>query len=88
VDGRPTQLQNLCEYPSNDGCASGYSYQTVNGGPCCMSTSSPIIIDVVGTGFQLTSAEDGVDFVFLPTTTRYAWRGPLQVRAMPSWYAI
>ena len=75
VDGRPTQLQNLCEYPSNDGCASGYSYQTVNGGPCCMSTSSPIIIDVDGTGFQLTSAEDGVDFDFFADNhpIRIAW---------------
>lgn len=75
VDGRPTQLQNLCQYPSNNGCASGYSYQTVNGAPCCMSTASPIIIDVDGRGFQLTSAEDGVDFDFFADNqpVRIAW---------------
>lgn len=65
VSGRPTQLQNLCQYPSWQGCDyPSYAYFTAGGFPCCMSTSSPIIIDVDGSGYNLTSASSGVLFDF------------------------
>src|SRR5690242_13518039 len=50
---------DFCVYPSG-GCESGYA--NAGNGCCCSSFSSPILIDVNGNGFSLTSAENGVDF--------------------------
>lgn len=49
---------DYCAYSS--GCPYGY----FNTGSCCQPPSSPVIIDVDGSGFQLTSATDGVVFDF------------------------
>src|SRR5690349_6018282 len=50
---------DFCLYPSG-GCESGYA--NTGNGCCCSSFNSPILIDVSGNGFSLTSADNGVDF--------------------------
>lgn len=47
---------DYCAYPS--GCPSGY----VPVGSCCIPYMSPIVVDVLGNGFHLTDATNGVDF--------------------------
>lgn len=56
---------------SNSGCPDGDSFVAGSyGQDCCSSTQSPIIIDVSGQGFDLTSTEDGVLFDFLGNGTK------------------
>src|SRR5580658_6731521 len=49
--------------------------ENCSGGSGCSGTSSPIVIDTKGTGFELTSAKGGVLFDFLGTGTKIqiAW---------------
>src|SRR6266849_3558933 len=56
-DGSGMQI-DYCTYSS--GCPDGW----VNTGSCCQQPNSPVIIDVDGSGFHLTSASDGVWFDF------------------------
>lgn len=57
---------DYCMYPGS-GCPSNY----VNTGSCCQPPNpSPVIIDVDGSGFHLTSASDGVWFDFYNTGTK------------------
>ena len=68
-------LANFCLYPQT-GCGGTNSTAfEVGGGPCCRPPGTPIIIDVDGSGFNLTSAEDGVDFDFfaIGAAVRMAW---------------
>ena len=44
------------------GCGPGFSIVSTSGGNCCVTGTSPIVIDVDGDGFDLTNAEDGVLF--------------------------
>jgi len=48
---------DFCRYPAT-GCRSGDG--VADGGCCC--PTSPIVIDVDGNGYNLTSAEEGVEF--------------------------
>ncbi len=76
VVGHPTALQNHCLYPSSQGCNPvGWKLTTAGGGPCCVSTSSPVIVDVDGSGYSLTSAQNGVKFDFFDTgdPVQIAW---------------
>jgi len=50
---------DFCVYPSG-GCELGYA--TSGTGCCCSSFNSPVVIELSGNGFSLTSAADGVDF--------------------------
>jgi hypothetical protein len=69
-----------CTYPIS-GCPSGYSRQTSSdmeraGIPTgCCQPGSPVLIDVSGNGFNLSSAENGVifDIAGNGTPTRFAW---------------
>jgi hypothetical protein len=72
-------LQNFCAYGySNNGCTAQYQFATVGGGPCCVNPGSPIIIDVDGSGYSLTSAENGVKFDFFVDgyPLQFAWIAP------------
>lgn len=60
---------DYCAYPAtcDDGCPNGY----FNAGSCCQPQSvSPIIVDVDGSGFRLSSAANGVWFDFFDAGTR------------------
>jgi hypothetical protein len=50
---------DFCVYPSG-GCETGYA--NAGNGCCCSSFNSPVVIDLSGNGFSLTSVEAGVDF--------------------------
>jgi hypothetical protein len=65
-----------CTYPSG-GCPDGYSRPLRDSG-CCEPAISPILVDVNGNGFNLTSAENGVifDLVGNGTSGRFAWTSP------------
>lgn len=71
-------LANFCVYPTT-GCGGSASQAfTVGGGPCCRPPGTPIIIDVDGGGFHLTSVENGVNFDFfgIGNPVRIAWTTP------------
>lgn len=61
-----------CSYPALGGCPPGYHS---TGGCCQPDVPSPILIDVDGSGFQLTSAANGVWFDFYGTgqSIKIAW---------------
>jgi len=66
-------------YP-NSGCPGNY----VATGACCQPYNpSPIIVDVDGSGFHLTSADDGVWFDFFGTgaAINIAWTAPTSTNA-------
>ena len=59
-----------CLYPET-GCESGLEAN----GRCCCTWNTPILIDVSGNGFDLTSVENGVDFDItgLGVTSHISW---------------
>lgn len=65
---------DLCAYPLNDGCPA--EQFNVNG--CCCASETPIVIDVLGNGFDLTNAQNGVNFDLDTDSTaeRLAWTVP------------
>lgn len=70
-DGSGFQM-DTCSYPGLGGCPPGYH----SAGGCCQpDVPSPILIDVDGSGFQLTSAANGVWFDFYGTgqPIKLAW---------------
>src|SRR5579871_6546980 len=76
--GQPTVLQNVCNFPNNNGCPTQYDLALVGGSPCCVNPGTPIIMDVDGSGYSLTSAANGVMFDFYGdgTPARVAWIAP------------
>lgn len=62
-----------CFYPDT-GCESGLEAN----GRCCCTWDTPIIIDVLGNGFDLTSVENGVNFDLhgVGVTSRISWTAP------------
>lgn len=73
---------DYCTYPDT-GCPWNYN----NTGFCCVPGMSPIIVDVDGAGFHLTSAGDGVWFDFFGTGTaiHISWTAPGSTNA---WLAL
>jgi hypothetical protein len=65
----------------------GCPYPYFNVGSCCNIPPSPILIDVDGSGFQLTNASDGVMFDFhgIGTTVRISWTSANSTNA---WLAL
>jgi hypothetical protein len=61
----------------------GCPYPYFNVGSCCNIPPSPIVVDVDGSGFQLTSANDGVlfDFHGIGTPVRISWIAPNSTNA-------
>jgi len=55
----PLGAVDTCAYPNNAGCPAG---QVANMGCCYHDSTSPIIIDVAGNGFNLTGAANGIYF--------------------------
>ena len=67
-----------CIYPENDGCPPGYYRQTGperNANISCCAQSCPILVDVNGNGFNLSSVETGVSFDISGSGTlhKFAW---------------
>jgi hypothetical protein len=50
--------EDYCTFPDNDGCQNGLF--NVNG--CCCTADTPVLIDVLGDGFDLTDPANGVNF--------------------------
>ena len=67
-----------CTYPDNDGCPAGY-YRLISpergASNSCCAPSCPILVDVNGNGFKLSSAETGVAFDIAGNGTphTFAW---------------
>jgi hypothetical protein len=51
-----------CKYSNNNNCPNGMKYD----GSCCYFTASPIILDLEGSGFDLTDEAHGVRFQIFP----------------------
>lgn len=62
---------DYCRFSS--GCSS--NADSIYDGSCCYQAHSPIIIDITGDGFLLTSAKQGVWFAITNSATKYetAW---------------
>jgi hypothetical protein len=73
-DGSGFQV-DTCSYPGAGGCPPGYH----SAGGCCQpDVPSPILIDIDGSGFHMTSADDGVWFDFYGTgqPIKISWSAP------------
>jgi hypothetical protein len=66
---------DYCKYPET-GCPPNPGFRTE--GFCCVWQWSPIVVDVLGNGFSLTSAANGVDFDCSAqgTKMRTSWTAP------------
>lgn len=74
---------DYCSYPQS-GCPGSY----INTGGCCQPYMiSPILIDIDGSGFQMTDAVNGVlfDFYSLGTKVKVSWTAPSSTNA---WLAL
>lgn len=65
------QAADFCMYSSSGCPQTGYLLE----GDCCRWQNSPIVVDIEGDGFSLTSALGGVDFDFraMGTKARISW---------------
>lgn len=63
--------EDYCTFPDNDGCQTGLF--NIDG--CCCTGETPILIDVLGNGYNLTNATNGVNFDLdgNGTPERLAW---------------
>ncbi len=71
----PPVAENRCEIQASD-CLDGYEYQAWR---CDCVTLSPILIDTAGDGYELSRAEDGVEFDLNDNgaaNERVAWTEP------------
>jgi hypothetical protein len=66
-------LADFCRYPGSGCGGNAPDAFDIGGGPCCRPAGTPIIIDVDGSGYQLTSAANGVQFDF------YGTGNPIQI---------
>jgi len=59
--------QDVCAYPNNGGCAPNMVPVTSPVGSTCCQPASPILVDTLGNGFDLTDAAHGILFDFFGT---------------------
>jgi len=85
--GSPGSEPDFCGYPSTSGCPDYLISVSGSNGSCCTVAYSPILIDVSGSGVELTDAAHGVPFDIWAAgvQVRVGWTNP---RSENAWLVL